>query len=289
MSTLRMGISGCFLLLWATSLCAVIWPLPPAPDSLYTGRMLTLPDRPDPHGDYDACLACHLDEGAASREDIRVESCRDCHDASAHHRRIHPVDCEISSKIHVPDSFPLIDGKLDCITCHGMICDPERSNRAMLRGAPFPRAQEFCFQCHTREFDVGLDPHHRPLKAVDQERLANLELTTPCGLCHKQEPEFAGELIAAPDALCQRCHLGREHEFRHMGSSMSDPDNADSNTLYREYLALGGRTLPLQTGQRIGCTTCHTPGPGCGDQGEIFPPRGLRLSLDRICNVCHGF
>ncbi len=279
------GLLLALLLSWAPLLAAGSWPAPPAADSLFDGRYLTLPDRPDPHGDPAACLACHT-SGEPTLQDLRPESCRECHDPRAHHRRIHPLGMVPSDEVPIPAFMPLDEGLLACGTCHSKSCTPDRSNRNSLRGAPWPQRQDFCFQCHKRDFFPGLDPHHRPLRAVDQERLLELGLTVSCDLCHKEDEQV--DLLSESDHLCRRCHPSRDHELRHMGFSMDPERNPAEAALYREYIELGGRELPLGSEGRIGCTTCHTPSPECGDQ-TVYPPRGLRLPLDRICHVCHGF
>ncbi|MCB9473950.1 MAG: hypothetical protein H6678_09080 [Candidatus Delongbacteria bacterium] len=270
------------------------WSAPGMPDSLFDGRSVTVPGSPDPHGTASACLACHLDRGLPSMSNVDGTRCVNCHDARAHSLRVHSVDASLpTGKGFLPHvDLPLVNGRLDCLTCHGKVCSPQRANRAALRGGPFTREQGFCYQCHTENAFQGLSPHVTPLPTESQQRLTREGMDTLCALCHQGDAR-PGEpaLRMESRALCGRCHAADQHQHQHLGVSLDSPgvDSAIPARL-EEFEQRSQFRLPRDTGNRIGCTTCHLPTVACDPAGAMaeFPPSGLRLPAELICLACHN-
>jgi predicted CXXCH cytochrome family protein len=79
-----------------------------------------------------------------------------------------------------------------------------------------------------------------------------------CQGCHAE----AGALLAAPNALCARCHT-----FVH-GTHPVDVEQKG-----------GAEGLPL-AGRRVVCHTCHDP-------HAVQPKAALRLAYNDLCTRCH--
>lgn len=82
-----------------------------------------------------------------------------------------------------------------------------------------------------------------------------------CQACHLPD---TGALVAEPVALCERCH-----SFPHR--------NHPVDVVQRD----GAEGLPLRSGRRLACHTCHDP-------HEVRRTKdGLRLPYDQLCLRCH--
>lgn len=249
---------------------------------------LTIPDSINPHGDPNLCARCH-NEGAEPDEDnVRIESCVECHQADAHLSEIHPTffpgDHDLAP---VFEGAPLLpDGHSTCITCHGISCRVDRANRAMLRGGPWPRESDFCFRCHQPERFQAINPH---LETAD---------ANSCLLCHTAEIENEtagyrpgpGSLLPQPQ-LCLTCHKDVAHEGEHVGNSLRNNRlKRNSATTLERFMDRTGIELPLGPDDTILCSTCHDTSPSCGKTGEMTPAahsRLLRAPKEQICYACH--
>ena len=196
-----------------------------------------------PHGDPDACTACHEPgtEGKAGPARPIVQTCRSCHpDAD-----MHAVDVKPQT-VHVAKGFPLHDGKLTCYTCH---VEPAHGGDEVIpapfhRGGPYENILGLCFQCHDRTTYSRHDPHHPqgPREESDDS----------CAACHKGPPETRVDAARArlredPEAACRTCHEGWVHvgASTHVGKTVPP---AIAAKLPEEIALLDGR---------IACWTCH--------------------------------
>lgn len=209
---------------------------------------------------------------------------------------IHPVDIVPSEekKAKIPSTLPLTEGKVTCVTCHDIYLQCQESkilkqiNKRFLRGAPFRKRTDICFECHDEKKYKMLDPHN--------QLNANGEIIVEkCLYCHleKPDPEHATfkdvKLVGDLIIICQRCHPPRNH-----------PANADHlRKPSEDTLAIikqgGGKfniSLPLDSNGKITCVTCHNPHekgvipadlPGAKGAGEKFRHR----LPGQICQLCH--
>jgi hypothetical protein len=262
----------------------------------------------DPHGDPQACAACH--EGGPEAPGAAlpiIETCTECHpDAD-----MHPVGVE-PQRIHVAEGWPLLEGQISCWTCHTEpACQAgEPAEPPYLRGGPITRIQDFCYRCHTREEFTREDPHH-PERRRD-------EADGSCAACHVGLPE---EGAAPEDArlreieggVCATCHI--EHPHFGTESHLHQPVEAVPLDSIPDVVA-------LPADGTVRCWSCHevhdeTPEPSrrwhrghslaqalrederetwgledvehwpCDDPGEHPPMLALPLEDGSLCQACH--
>lgn len=206
---------------------------------------------------------------------------------------IHPVELEPSNekKVMIPADFPLVDGKLACLTCHDIYrqCQRRTVEKFSLRGAPYPRRSDFCFKCHNESDYVMLDPHKQVKE--DGEIIAE-----KCLYCHEEKPDekranyedlkFIGQI----EILCQRCHVIRGNHagnFDHMVKP-SPKGLARMKEMEEKF----GIVLPLDEDGKMTCITCHNP----HERGVIPANRPGAKGADskyrhrlpeRLCIECH--
>jgi len=271
------------------------WSRPALSDSLFDGSAFTVATAPDPHNRPGACTACHTPGERTTSASVDAARCLNCHDNRAHVRRLHATDAAVSGRpgIQVPAHLPLDAGHLDCLTCHSQVCSPPRDNRASLRGGPFTRAEQFCFQCHTTSGFEGLYPHGGGADAPDATRLEALGIVSTCLLCHSTDPPDAGNALWVGDQqVCTRCHSADQHETRHLGKTLQGPGaRADIAGRLADFESASGYQLPRDNAQRMACATCHLPSESCRPEGVAhseFPDHGLRLPAGLLCLACHA-
>ena len=227
--------------------------------------MAAEPDaRLNPHAAPDACERCHdpVDAGTPA-ESIPFahggidEACLWCHaeaphqvDIEAHRRGEEGVP---RGKALVPMVFPLLDGKLSCLTCHDEpACSGEShspTNPRFFRAGPYETLGTFCDSCHGAgtEGDVRFNPH----LAMEEQR----ETTAICQFCHEMvddRPEDLDQLRAGRVAICHGCHK----DTRHTGSQEHLVALDDEMRVRAD-----DGDLPLTSDGEVFCGTCHDPHP----------------------------
>jgi hypothetical protein len=273
----------------AKSSCGLCLPLstaraeaPPPP----VHHHVSIPGKVNPHGRSGRCASCHLPGREPAAESWRPGACLECHDAQAHLRAIHPTDfAGDSPKAPAFAGAPLQDGRSTCLTCHAVHCAPEtrhrvsRENRSMLRGGPWPRETDFCYQCHDRGLYQPVNPH-----------LAGAEGRV-CWYCHVGSggtgPVPGTDLQLLQGELCLKCHKDVKHEREHMGRSvLHNRLKMDTAAALASFQAGSGVVLPLDPEGRVACATCHSPNPACS-RGAPPASKLLRAAKERICYACH--
>ena len=254
-----------------------------------------------PHGDPNACAACHAAPAAGQTVGAPlpiVATCRSCHPTAD----MHPVGMK-PNKVQVAAGWPLEDGAVTCATCHA---EPAHGGPAAAllapyhRGGPYQNTLQFCNSCHDTAALTRSNPHG-----------AGRDPQSPtCTACHAGAPAAGAGPGEARTRLpvseaCTNCHPGPIHAGvpEHLGKSLSPAVRA---------------SLPPQIAVNndgtIACWTCHEvhDGGAAGhpsnsplasglraltragqDSGLLWPdadPALLALPIDdgALCRACHG-
>jgi predicted CXXCH cytochrome family protein len=226
----------------------------------------------NPHRKRTLCFACHADGKPAPLEAAAtVAICQRCHGSGKIPGMSHPMG-KVPPGFVIPPGWPLADGAMICVTCHlpghgpGAIAGrPDELAGALhlLRGAVPGERTAVCFQCHPKSQWTGRSPHQEAARKH-----------TGCTLCHAADPEEGDteSFVADINIVCLACHDTVDHPagIRH------------TVTLTPAMLKVP-TSLPLGTGTRITCATCHDPhldsGPGHRLRGAQEAPA--------ICLRCH--
>jgi hypothetical protein len=224
-------------------------------------------------GDYGQLCRCHTDSPDVS---------------------IHPFDITPSpeKKKRIPMDFKLQNGKLTCLTCHDIYrqCQKRLFERNSLRGAPYPRRTDFCYNCHVKE-DYGQTDPHQQLDKNDEILIGT------CLICHKEKPDekhatfkevtFIGNI----ETMCRRCHhIAGNHSgnIDHMGLIPSPAGLKKIKIVEVKYNV----RLPLDENGKMTCITCHNPhakgvipesSPGARGAGS----RHRHRLPENLCQECH--
>jgi len=223
------------------------------------GKIVTVPGATDPHGAPDQCIECHgfvpvpgMETPVPSRD-----VCEACHPQTNFHLVGVPPEA-----VPVPDVFTLLDGQVDCITCHDEpACDglPRRGRgEDHFRDGPYPTTLDLCFRCHERSTYRQTDPH-RELRTKTGQRNDAV-----CVFCHQGVPESELDQVVEiirvdPVELCKGCHAHQIHVGipshlviapEEMVARVGDYNDSE------EY------DIPLGPRGEVTCTTCHDPHPG---------------------------
>ena len=207
---------------------------------------------------------------------------------------IHPVDIapSVEKRKRIPPDFPLENGKLTCLTCHDIYrqCQKRLFELNSLRGAPYPRRTDFCYNCHVKEAYGQTDPH--------QQLDKNDEIViVTCLICHKEKPDekhatfkevtFIGNI----ETMCRRCHhIAGNHSgnIDHMGLIPSPAGLKKIKIVEVKYNV----RLPLDENGKMTCITCHNPhekgvipesSPGAKGAGSKYRHR----LPENLCQECH--
>ncbi len=273
-----------------------------------SGRLARVtPTVANPHWEPTGCAACHTESPPRAIARDRADAiCLSCHDNQKAVAEVHPIGRAATSAMTRPaDGFPLVDGKLGCLTCHDVArhCDPtarpSASNPALVRAFDRAAPLEFCRQCHIAD-NWRFNPHQPKIDGQTSQRT--------CLFCHEVSNGTAGDsaskrvsretalrvdgtrLHAEPTRLCLGCHTVHADlaPNGHLGQRI------DASDRYRPPV---DASLPLHS-DRITCATCHNPhrfndrDPAPFRIGTLAPSVAdrailLRQSYDRLCTNCH--
>ncbi|HWR98350.1 MAG TPA: cytochrome c3 family protein [Candidatus Methanoperedens sp.] len=224
----------------------------------------------NPHGKRTLCFACHAGEaGPELRTSDAIALCQRCHGSGRISGMSHPPG-KVPGGYAIPQDWPLAGGRLTCLTCHlpGHVAD--RGVRKLLRWKG-DGGNAVCFACHPRGQWEGIDPH----REAAQEN-------TGCARCHAARPVWGTDtaetvtFVADVQVLCLACHDVAPHP----GGAVHTVKLSD---LSRKNVP---DALPLGSGNRLTCATCHNP--------HVDRPPGqprLRLASEGVafCSRCHSF
>ena len=273
----------------------------PAQQSL-KGESGAVTDDTNVHYNGKYCMVCHEQTPQKGIKFLKYEEdykqlCR-CHYKTAK-RDAHPSDVEAPEifKQRMPNTFPLRNGKIACITCHDVFAQcrdgrPKgvfKSGRNFLREGPYRNQTTFCFKCHDKTKYEKFNPH----KQLDKNGKI---ITRKCLYCHKKVPDVKTEefkdvaLIGDLGPLCTRCHNKTDKTTLH-SQHLRKPSEKVLARMKQTEIELG-IVLPLNYDGTITCATCHNPhekgvipSERAGAKGTGMKHR-LRIS-GNICTKCH--
>ncbi len=174
----------------------------------------------NPHWKDVMCISCHCcrpTEGqllCLNAGDVET-MCTRCHDGFHARRDIHPVGVVPSADVEIPDSLPLLEGKVTCLTCHDSSLQEggegktslREQNPDFLRGG-FSARDAFCFRCHRPESYKRMNAHSQ----VDEGGSLKVQ---SCLFCHSSFPDRGRWSIESAafddetlDGYCTCCHDG---------------------------------------------------------------------------------
>jgi predicted CXXCH cytochrome family protein len=284
----------------------------------------------NPHFAKDTCNTCHVikdNHPEPIADGLSSTKCLSCHDGTKATDEPHPIDRPLTATLNNPN-WPLLDGKLQCITCHDVRqqCDPAadpaidltNTNPNFLRiitdAADQPKP--FCASCHPPQQSQRFNPHmmlaadHKPI----EER---------CQICHAQpmdrkattrsgDPQLRDDQVK----LCRSCHPHHKDISRtgHVLTPIKPQMLAymrareitglvvmPSPDMVQQLLAQKAQPTLMVPDARgvIVCSTCHNPHQqGLFTPGCVLDDRALRLVGGHLmtstrgatfCNHCHSF
>ncbi|MBI5074033.1 MAG: cytochrome c3 family protein [Nitrospirae bacterium] len=240
------------------------------------------------------CVMCHrtstpaYDEASAVAPDLDMSSvCMDCHHYSETH---HPVN--FTPDRDIDSRFPLLDGEMQCLTCHEAHGTNRLSNPGLLRGAPYADRREICSRCHTLDLDLSFNPH----VMTEPDGTIRVVNNGPiCLVCHAAVPDQRAtriQVIFRADVafICWRCHPPMPASF--FNAHFQIKPRRQTLAFMKQHAKEQGVLLPLLNRGRITCSTCHNP----HQAGIIVKSaaavgadsyKKLRLTKGRICTGCH--
>jgi len=230
----------------------------------------------NPHRKRTFCFACHADGKAGPlRVANAVALCQRCHGSGEIPGMSHPM-AKVPAGYTIPEGWPLTDGAMTCLTCHVPghvpLAVPDRPDEPadalhLLRGGAAGERTAVCFKCHEKDQWAGRNPH----REAAQKK-------TGCTQCHAKQPVWGqdrGDTVsfkADINILCLACHDQDDH-----------PGGVRHTVTLTAAMPAVPEFLPLGTGRRITCATCHNP--------HIDPPVGHRLrgvkDPSAFCLRCH--
>lgn len=276
---------------------------------------LALDQVPNPHGQREACIACH--SGTPARGNLKLRDadvnklCNTCHAALSDHSYIHPTGMPVPKDMQQRLTKPFaaaVDrarGTISCITCHDVpiTCLPERAgerglNPRFFRGGPYRERSALCYQCHDPAQYTRLNPH-------DQVEKGGKLREASCHVCHDSVPDSSKARGMADvdftvkgdlSSLCTGCHAVKPHPGGFSFTSQGVPDHlrvpsARVQARMRSMEKTSGVAMPLDpTTGKVFCGTCHNAH-ARGVVQRTAAAHGAeeknRLRMPDMCGNCH--
>jgi predicted CXXCH cytochrome family protein len=194
--------------------------------------------------------------------------------------------------MEIPESLPLIDGTLNCRTCHSAHAGPgETIATTIFTRVPNERSQ-LCTMCHQ---DAGGDNHH-PLKQMEQALPAG---TRPpwahdgpqhnevvCQSCHTPHGgESDRLLVTSPndEGLCLRCHEVMTPDAWQDDLAHTHPRSAKIKTSHQKETLARWETQ-TGPGDTLICISCHAMHKDTSDKKLLQNT----LTDSALCLDCHA-
>jgi hypothetical protein len=228
----------------------------------------------NPHRKRSFCFACHGDgKPKPLRQDEAVAICQRCHGSGKIPGMSHPMT-KVPAGYTIPEGWPLVDGALTCATCHfpghapGTVAgrpDEPADPVHLLRGVVPGERNAVCFRCHAKSQWARLSPHQDAARGNKKA----------CVICHAVDPEEGDTdvFVADINIVCLSCHDDPDH-----------PAGARHTVTLKAGMPEVRGSLPLGTGRRITCATCHDP--------HLESPAEHRLrgagARGPFCSRCHS-
>ncbi len=228
----------------------------------------------NPHRKRTSCFACHSGRVPGTlRVAGAIALCQRCHGSRKIPGMSHPLT-KVPAGYTIPPGWPLADRALSCLTCHvpghapgaGRPDEP-RGAPHLLRGGVKGERTAVCFRCHARNQWADRNPH----QDAAQKK-------TGCSICHGKPPVWGQDsadtvsFVADINILCLRCHEPDDH-----------PGGVRHTVTLTAAMPVVPVLLPLGTGRRITCATCHNP--------HLDQPVGHKLRGSKepstFCLRCH--
>lgn len=260
-------------------------------------------------GGEDNCLGCHDGSVGDSRRAVWLEH--------GHRRGMAPP-----AGMTVPERLPLVNGKIECRTCHSA---HGGSSEKSLAGAFFLRIANdegtLCISCHNG-FDSGLPGGHHPQGKLSTKpdpsllaagaHIGSGDKAMSCQTCHSPHGTTYDSLLvqsASDNTLCRSCHdkptpavWMAEQQQRYVpkravaaslgsathaagGHGANDPHAALFFSSDAQRAATLGMGAKVGDDDRLICLSCHKM-----HQSPVNKPTLLAASLDggAFCIACHA-
>lgn len=178
----------------------------------------------------------------------------------------HAVGMSLPNDWPDPRHLPLgPQREVRCKTCHGLkdieripYSKIDRKAADFLRGGPYARLDQLCFQCHDP------DALERPNIHIMLDEHGQLK-EDHCTYCHEEVPKEREkprrsvdyQLRLPPEKLCYGCHLKTPH-YNALEHQAAKPDAAMRQHMRESEQQLKLR-LPLDAEGRVMCPSCHAP------------------------------
>lgn len=195
---------------------------------------------------------------------------------------IHPTDGIPASEtacVKIPYGFPVVNGKLVCVSCHDM----SSRNKYFLRTTkPIKTKMDFCFECHDPECYRKFNPHKVMVSKLpwkEKKRAcvychgvgAELEAYNSCVGCHTLTPHpGAIEHLKAPRKVVRRLIENNKEVVDITSIKQLSPKLDESVLEFRQpkIIVVNGR---------VECITCHNPHPQMAIPAAVKDKEILKL------------
>jgi len=280
-----------------------------------------------PHWSKDACASCHtMVNGKVQPIALNAidQKCLSCHDGQSASAEMHPIGhLQNKEDYDLPQGWPLVEGRLGCITCHDVRqgCDAAVAapsfNTAFLRR---PRTAagddrewvvttDFCNGCHRADRAGKFNPHVMLVAGSSGNQIVEQR----CLFCHQNVPNpqamqrtGRSDLRGDQVVLCKSCHHTHKEIFKggHVGTKLPperlaymrareivgllDSPSADLVNQLKADNQQPTRLVPAADGTII-CSTCHNPHEqGVFNPESVLAYRAMRATGNRTISPVHN-
>ena len=256
------------------------------------------------------CLVCHqnwLLEAKVSSPKLLTDKkilagdtimCLTCHDGSMaddrftflnFHKHSHPVDVKVPENMHIPDKYPLNNGKLFCGTCHTPHSEVGSQDKLDYTFMRFKNTDSsMCIDCHRNNKGHGNHPVLEEtagkmspeivakVKELNGKVGENNEVTCQsCHAAHKGQGEHALIVSNKNSQLCAVCHIEELNSPEHK-NPMSHPIAVSVNEA-----GVSPENVGLKlNGSDVECYSCHKV-------HHSKEERLLAKEKKQLCVACH--